>query len=217
MTNLLLHHRLFQRFALAFLVTRAGDFMLSVGMVVFVFRETGSAAWVGIAATMRIVPHALLSGPGGALGGRLGLRYLVTSDLVRAAVNVVLTAAAVAGSLPGVLVASVVAQVAGAGYFATCSGLMPRLVGAEHTAEATAAMSAIDSVSLLAGPAVAGAMLAVLPPSVAFGLNAVSFLVCACVVATLRLPAARAHEPETGDVATIDADGHMLRQRVEQL
>ena len=79
MSALLVEHKAFRRFAVAYAASRVGDFMLSVGMIVFALRETGSVGWVAAAAALRIVPHVLLSGPGGALGNRFGQRYLVAS------------------------------------------------------------------------------------------------------------------------------------------
>jgi len=192
MTSLLLEQRAFRRFALAFLISRAGDFMLSVGMVVLIYARTGSAGWVAVAATLRLVPHILLSSVGGALGDRYGKGFLVASDAVRAGLNVALTVAALAGSLPAVVALSVVTQVAGAGYGATSVSLVPRLVDDDETAVANSTLGAIESLSLLAGPCLAGVLMAVASPALAFGLNAVSFVLSACVVASLRLRAAGA-------------------------
>lgn len=200
MTSLLLDHRAFRRFALAFLISRAGDFMLSVGMVVFVFSRTGSAGWVAAAATLRLVPHILLSSFGGSLGDRFGQRFLVASDIVRATLNVALTASALAGSLPAVIALSVLTQVAGAGYGATSVGLVPRLVEDGESAAANSALGAIESLSLLAGPCLAGVLMAVASPALAFGLNAASFVLSAFAVASLRLrPSAFDAEFAQGD------------------
>lgn len=187
MTGLLVGHREFRRFALAFLVSRAGDYLLSVGMFVFVFERTGSAAWVAAAAILRVAPNMLLSAAGGGLGTRLGLRFLVLSDLTRSALNMGLTLAAMLGSLPAVLLLSVCSQIVGAGYGATAAGMVPRLVASDETAAANATISAIESVSLLAGPSIAGLLMAFTAPAAAFGLNAGSFLASALVVARLRL------------------------------
>jgi hypothetical protein len=65
-----------------------------------------------------------------------------------------------------------------------------------------ATVSAIDSASLLAGPAVAGVLVTFTAPAVAFGLNTTSFLVSALVVASIRLRPARG--PAT---AAASADG----------
>jgi hypothetical protein len=186
MIRLLLDHRAFRRFAFAFLVSRAGDFLLSVGMVVFLYEATGSPAWVAAAAVLRLAPNIALSGLGGALGNRFGLRLLVASDVARALLNAGLTLAATTGSVPGVVALSVVAQVAGSGYGATSVGLVPRLVDANRTAAANSAVGAIESLSLLAGPVLAGLLLAVASPALAFGLNAGSFVVSALVVSSLR-------------------------------
>ena len=187
MTGLLVGHREFRRFALAFLVSRGGDYLLSVGMVVFVFERTGSTAWVATAAILRVVPNMLLSAAGGGLGTRFGLRFLVLSDVTRSALNVGLTVAAMVGSLPAVLLLSVCSQIVGAGYSATAAGMVSRLVASNKTAAANATISAIESVSLLAGPSIAGLLMAFTSPVTAFGLNAGSFLASALVVGRLRL------------------------------
>ena len=81
MSNLFLDHRTFRRFALTFAVSRAGDFLLSVAMVVFVYQKTGPTSWVAAAAIARLIPHVLFSAVGGSLGDRFGRRFLVASDL----------------------------------------------------------------------------------------------------------------------------------------
>jgi MFS family permease len=204
MLTLMLGQREFRRFALTFALSRAGDFLLSVAMVVFVYQQTHSTTWVAAAAIARLLPHVLLSSVGGSIGNRFGRRLLVVSDVIRAVLNTALVLAALAGSLPAVLVLSALAAVAGVGYGATSIALIPRLVPDGRTAQANATISAIESVSLLAGPALGGILLAVASPASTFGLNACSFVISAVVIASLRLRPPPRQTRATNQSAPVD-------------
>jgi MFS family permease len=113
-------------------------------------------------------------------------RLLIVSDLVRAAVFCVLP---FAGS-PGAIVALAGVVGIATGFFrpAVYAG-MPNLVDDESLPEATSLLHTVENLTWMIGPVVGGIVLAVQGPDLAYGVNAVTFVVSALLLA--RIPAAR--------------------------
>src|SRR4051794_28205914 len=115
-------------------------------------------------------------------------RLMVSADLLRAATLVPIAIAGIAGSLPlwGLVVASFVLEAA-TSYFAPAYGAtVPSLVDRANVQPANALVQATAQALSIGGWAVAAVLLTVLPVSVFFGVNAVSFLVSAALIAGIR-------------------------------
>jgi len=144
----------------------------------------GSGVWVAallIADFLPIVLIGLLLGP---LIDRLSRRWLmVLSDLVRFGVFAALPFADSAATIVGL------AGVAGiaTGFFrpAVYAG-MPNLVPDDELANANSLLQTVETLAWMIGPVVGGVMLTLWSPSVPYGINAVTFLVSAGLVA--RIP-----------------------------
>jgi hypothetical protein len=122
-------------------------------------------------------------------------RLMVVSDLVRAAVLVPVAVAGLAGDLPlWGLVASAIVLTTGASYFEPAYGAaLPALAGRERVQAANALVRASSDALWLGGSAIAAGLLAVVPLSTFFALNAGSFVISALLLSGLpRFPAARA-------------------------
>jgi len=122
-------------------------------------------------------------------------RLMVVSDLVRAAVLVPVAVAGLAGDLPlWGLVASAIVLTTGASYFEPAYGAaLPALAGRERVQAANALVRASSDALWLGGSAIAAGLLAVVPLSTFFALNAGSFVLSALLLSGLpRFPAARA-------------------------
>jgi transmembrane secretion effector len=122
-------------------------------------------------------------------------RLMVASDLVRAAVLVPVAVAGLAGDLPlWGLVASAIVLTTGASYFEPAYGAaLPALAGRERVQAANALVRASSDALWLGGSAIAAGLLAVVPLSTFFALNAGSFVLSALLLSGLpRFPAARA-------------------------
>jgi MFS transporter, DHA3 family, macrolide efflux protein len=123
---------------------------------------------------------------------------MVGADLVRGIVLIPIAVAGLAGSLPlwGLIVAAAVLETPA--YGAT----VPSLVERANVQNANALVQATAQALSIGGWAVAAALLTFMPVSVFFGVNALSFLVSAALIARLRhgeerdphAPAPRARE-----------------------
>jgi hypothetical protein len=142
------------------------------------------------------VPALVFGLHGGAAADRWSRkRLMIGSDLFRAAVLVPVAVAALAGSLPlwGLVAASFALETA-TSYFAPAYGAtVPTVVDRANVQQANALVQATAQALSIGGWAVAAALLAVLPVSVFFAVNAVSFAVSAALIAGLRH--GREHDP----------------------
>ena len=116
-------------------------------------------------------------------------RVMLGSDLTRAAFLAGIAAAAAANGPSLVVYAlAVLASIVGAAFAPAQSALLPSLARTpEELAASNVALSSTSSVGMFAGPAIAGALLAVTSPWVVFALTAAAFVwSAACLV---RIPA----------------------------
>ena len=61
----------FRYLAASLTVSQVGDWLYGVALVVYVFDQTGSPAWVAASAILRLAPYVLF----GAIGGAVADRY----------------------------------------------------------------------------------------------------------------------------------------------
>jgi hypothetical protein len=145
------------------------------------------------------VPALLFGVHGGLVADRAERkRLMVGADLLRAAALVPIAAAGLAGHLPlWALVVAAFALATGASYFDPAYGaVLPALAGREGVQAANALVRASADALWLGGSAVAAAMLAFIPLSVFFAVNAASFLVSALLLSGLPRFARLLHEHE---------------------
>jgi hypothetical protein len=118
-------------------------------------------------------------------GGRR--RLMVGADLVRAAVLVPVAVAGLAGDLPlWALVVAAFVLTTGASYFDPAYGaVLPALAGRDGVQAANALVRASADAVWLGGSAIAAALLAVVPLSAFFAINAGSFVFSALLLAGL--------------------------------
>jgi Transmembrane secretion effector len=134
------------------------------------------------------VPALVFGFHGGLLADRVGRRRLmVAADLVRAAALVPIAIAGLAGSLPlWALVVVAFVLTTSASYFDPAYGaVLPSLAGREGVQAANALVRASADALWLGGSAIAAALVAVVPLSTFFALNAGSFVVSALLLSGL--------------------------------
>ena len=134
------------------------------------------------------VPALVFGFHGGLLADRAGRRRLmVTADLVRAAALVPIALAGLNGSLPlWALVVAAFLLTTCASYFDPAYGaVLPAVAGREGVQAANALVRASGDALWLGGSALAAALLAVVPLSTFFALNAGSFVLSALLLSGL--------------------------------
>ncbi|MBA2768463.1 MAG: MFS transporter [Sporichthyaceae bacterium] len=194
-------HRDFRLLLGAFATSRAGDFLYTIALVVYVLEATGSSVWVSATVIVRVVPLVLGGSFAGLLADRVDRRRLmVLSDLLRAlSMGAIALVAALDGPIVLVVVLVGVTTLAGMPYFPAFYASLPRLVPERELASANSLISTIECLSLVVGPGIGGLLVASASPAWAFTVNALTFVLSAVLVLRAKVPAAE--DPE-GDADT---------------
>lgn len=183
-----LRHRDFRLLTLSLATSNAGSWAYNVGLAVYVYQETHSAAWVGAATVGRFVPSMLFGAYGGVLAERFErIKLMVAINVVCAALMVGLAVAAdrhVAAWV--VIVVAGVNGVANMTFTPADYAMTPQVVPEDQLAAANTLRNTVENLAVIAGPAIGGALLLAGPVSVTFLANAVSFLAAAVLTAMVR-------------------------------
>ena len=177
----------FRRLFAAQTVSRWGDTLNAVALVILVFELTGSGLRVAGTVAFEIVPVLLLGFAAGAVVDRRPRRrVMIAADLARAAVALAL--AAFGTNLP-VIYAAAFALSAGTVFFnPAASSLLPSVVRPADLVAANSALWSAAVLSQIALAPLAGALVAFAGARPAFLLNGASFLVSAVLLARLPVP-----------------------------
>lgn len=172
------------------LVSVTGSLMSMVAIPWFVLTTTGSATRMTIVLAAEFAASAVLGIPGGALAARLGVRRtILLADLVRAPLLGAVPILHWTGHLgfPALVALVVVAGALYVPYVASQQALLPDLVGEAEgpLAKANALLLMGERSAALAGPALAGVLIAAIGAPAVLALDAASFLLSFALVATL--------------------------------
>jgi MFS family permease len=178
----------FRRLYLAVGASELGDSLHYIALMWFALEAGGPFGVIAVRLADSI-PAIVFGLHGGLAADRWSRkRLMVSADLLRGIVLVPVAAAGLAGSLPlwGLVVAAFVLETA-TSYFAPAYGAtVPTLVDRENVQQANALVQATVQALSIGGWALAAALLAFIPVSVFFAVNAVTFFVSAALIARLR-------------------------------
>ena len=208
-----------RRLLTALAVSQAGDWLYNLALLALVLDRTHSSTWVAVTTAARVAPM-IVGGPfGGVLADRYDRRMLmVLSDLVRAACMVGLAVITLLG-LPILLapVLAAVATMASTPYPPCVAATTPRLVPSEVLPAANAARAAISSLCIVAGPGFGAVLLLLGSTTLAFSVNAATFLVSAALVRSLPagelFAVERSRETAKGVLAELGSAVAALREQ----
>lgn len=189
--------------------SQLGDWLYNAALLAYVFVATGSAAWVGAATIVRLLPFMLLGPVGGAIADRFDRRkVLLVGDLIRFAVMLVLTAVVWAdGPIAVVIALTAVASAAGTAERPAAIAILPRLVGEARIGPANALLHTVQDVGVVIGPGLGALILTFAPIEWAFVANAATFAISAAFVSTMRGSPPRAGGAATDNIASHVFDG----------
>jgi MFS family permease len=180
----------FRRFYVGYTASLLGTAMSSVAIAFALLGDGGTATGLGIVFTANIVPMVAFMLFGGALADRLGRRrVMLAADLVRCAAQAVLAAALAAGR-PGLwlFVAAALAVGVGNAFFSPAlSGLPVHLVPPGQLGDANALLGTAQPAAQVAGPALAGVLIAVTSPALMIAVDAGTYALSGLALAGLRL------------------------------
>jgi MFS family permease len=194
------------------LLSILGDRMMLVALPFAVLRSGGGTGAIGLVVAAQLVPFLLFALVGGALSDRSDRRQiLIRSDLGRMAVQACVGGLLVAGAAtPLVLGALVVLYGTAEAFFQPAfTGLLPQTVSHPGQLQPANAVRGLSfSVAAVAGPALAGLLVAASGPGAAFLFDAGSFAVSvACLLRLRPALAAQAAERTPPPFRTAVRDG----------
>lgn len=177
-----------------------GDGMVPVAVAFAVLGLTGSVADVGLVFAARLAPLACFLIIGGVIADRLSRRTVViVADLIRCGSQGLLAALLLSGHahLWQLLVLQAVHGVASAFFNPAVSGLAPEMVAPDQLQQANALRWGANSLGNVAGPALAGVLVATIGAGAAFAVDAATFAASAASLLALRPLLAEKAQPQT--------------------
>ncbi|HEY7380553.1 MAG TPA: MFS transporter [Gaiella sp.] len=182
-------HRNYRLFFAGQVVSLAGSWMQNVALAWLVLELSGSPLAVGALVFCRFVPFTVLGLVAGVVADRLDTRRLVmASQAFAMVVSVVLAAVTITGTatLPLVYALAALGGIALVFDAPGRQALTFRMVGRCELSNAVSLNSGLFNASRVAGPAIAGVVIAAVGTGACFALNAVSFLAVLAALALLR-------------------------------
>jgi len=187
----------------AFVFSRSGDYIFSVALLVYVLERTGSATWVAALLILRLIPVLVVGPFAGVLSDRVARRRLmVTTDLLRLLLMLsLLVVVQTDGPVWLVVAVTVVAGVVGTPYMPSYVASLPRVVTERELAGANAAVSVVDYLASIVGPAVGAVIAATAGLAVALTVNAATFVASAVLLLFVRssLDAPKSEDADDAD------------------
>jgi MFS family permease len=188
-----LSQRNVRRFFLGYVTSNFGTAMASVALAFAVLDNGGSASDLGLVFAAGIVPQVVLMLLGGVVADRMGRgRVMLASDVFRCCCQGLLAVALFAGGPPIWLFAALAAGVGvGDAFFQPAlTALTVEIAPSHQMGDANALFGMARSGSSVAGPAVAGIVVAVASPAAVIALDAASYAISAVALGLLRSPPA---------------------------
>jgi MFS family permease len=184
----------FRSLLLASFASGVGTMLAVIALTVDVYERTGSGWWVSALLIADFLPTIAI-GLLGPLIDRLSRRTLmIVADLARLAVFAVLPFANSAAAIVGL--ALLVGL--GNGFFnPAAQAALPNLVRPDDLARANSLYQSASNLTWLLGPILGGALIAVSGTDLAYGINAVTFLFSAALIARIPATRFRSEEPLT--------------------
>jgi MFS transporter, DHA3 family, macrolide efflux protein len=178
----------FRRLYIAVAASELGDSLHYIALMWFALEAGGPLGVIAVRLADSL-PAIVFGLHGGLAADRWSRkRLMVSADLVRAIVLVPVAVAGLAGSLPlwGLVGAAFVLETATSYFTPAYGATVPTLVDRENVQRANALVQATVQALSIGGWAVAAALLAFIPVSVFFAVNAVTFFMSAALIARLR-------------------------------
>jgi MFS family permease len=188
-----LRERNIRRLLAGLAASQAGDWLYNLALLALVYDRTHSSVWVGLTTAARVVPAVVLGPLAGVLADRVDRRVLMLgSDSIGAVTMAALALVALAHG-PVVLIPLLAAActTAASVYIPCVVAVMPRLASDEQLPAANAARVSIQSICVVGGPLFGAALMLVGSVTIAFIVNAATFLLGALAVAGLPREALR--------------------------
>lgn len=172
----------------AFFIDSMGGWAYNVVLIVYVFERTGSPTWISVFLAAGWVPKMLLAPYAGLLADRHERKKIMLgSALVGLAVMSALTVLVfLDAALFLILLVAIALAASVTPYNPAAQALLIDAVGVRDLPAANALFLTLESLAIVIGPAIGGALLLTGEPVTAMALNALSFLVTALIVVRIH-------------------------------
>jgi len=215
-------HRNFQLFFGGQLISLTGTWMQAVAESWLIFRLTGSSALLGTTSFLTLVPVFLFATIGGTVADRRHRHHIIlTTQTAAMLLTFVLAALTLSGRVQvwHVFVLATCLGVVNAFDIPARQAFVVEMVGREDLSNAIALNSTMVNGARVVGPAIAGAVVALVGEGWCFLLNAVSYIAVIAGLLLMRVehlcdPAARGLG---GGKSSVQVIGLHLRQRTQLL
>jgi MFS family permease len=170
-------------------VSAIGDWLYIVALLVVIYEESGDPFVLGLFGAVRVAPYVFLSIPAGMVADRFDRRMvLLVTDLARGAAMIGMAAVVATDGPVWVLVAlSIFAASMSTFFYPAIGAYIPNLSADERQlGPANSAWASLDNLGFVVGPVLGGVLVASGGTTLAFLINAATFLVIAGVL--WRLP-----------------------------
>ena len=175
-------------------ISLLGDGMVGVALAFAVLDLTGSVTDLGLVFAARTIPLVVFLLVGGVLADRLPRRaVMLTADVVRLTTQGVIAVLLISGhaTIWELALTQAVYGAATAFFNPASTGLIPAVISPGRLQQANALRALAMAVGNVAGPALAGILVAAASPGWALAVDAVSFGASAVFLALLRLPVSK--------------------------
>lgn len=176
-------------------VSFVGSQVFLIGMIFWMKRQTGSAAWVGMVTLASSLPAALLGLLGGTFADRMSRRSIILfTDFLSGVLSLGLASLVLVLPdqprviLAGLLVTAFLLGALGAFFRPAIQAAIPDIVPASKVTSANSWMGLSMSVSAFVGQAVGGVLYRLLGPGLLFLINGLSFLFSGVSELFVRIP-----------------------------
>ncbi len=195
-----LRHRDFRLLMTSFFISFAGSWAYNVALAVYVWEQTGSAAWVGAATVGRFVPSLLFGTYGGVLAERFErVRLMASLDWISTALMLVLAlVAALEGPALLAIVLAGLTSVNGTVYEPAAAAITPETVPESDLAAANALRNMVDNIAIITGPVLGALLLVVSPAPVVFLVNGLTFALSGVIVTRMTVRSTPVDVTEAG-------------------
>ena len=184
-----LRHRDFRIFWIGLLLSSIGSQFTTVAMAWQIYELTNSALQIGLIGLVRAVPQVAMLLFGGLLADSMDRRRLMMATQASLfLVSSVLAFLTMTGSVTALTLYGVTVFLA---LFSSLEApsrhaIVTNLVPAEDLARATAISSTQRQIATIAGPSIAGVILAIAGPSVCYAIDAISWIIMLSVLLLIR-------------------------------
>jgi MFS family permease len=209
-----LAERNFRRFYTGYVTSLLGTAMSSIAVTWAVLDSHYSPTALGLVMFAHVVPMILLMAVAGAIADRFGRRrVMLGADILRCCVQATLAVLLLPASVfplapfdgrPPLWAFAMLAALLGAGdsfFTPALSGLTVKMAPRDQLGNANALYGLAQSVTNIAGPTLAGLLVALTSPAVVIGADAFSYVVSAVALSLLRIPARAPARPDPGGAA----------------